>query len=100
MGETIEQGRCHLGITEVRGPFAEAKVGGDDDAGGLRIVLDRWNCSAASWALSGSYPLQSQGSSHGGQASFVNFPQVGKGADTSAPCAVAAGFQILSHQFL
>ena len=33
VGETIEQGRCHLGITEDRGPFAEAEVGCDHDAG-------------------------------------------------------------------
>jgi hypothetical protein len=34
-GKTVEQGRGHLGITEDRGPFAEAEVGGDDDAGAL-----------------------------------------------------------------
>lgn len=48
MGETVEQGRGHLGIhcpasvcmqtlrgAEDRGPFAEAEVGGDDGAGTL-----------------------------------------------------------------
>ena len=32
MGETVEQGGGHLGIAKDRGPFAEAEVGGDDDA--------------------------------------------------------------------
>lgn len=35
-----------------------------------------------------------------GQPSFVNLAPVGKSAHTSAPGAVAAGFQILSHQCL
>ena len=35
MGETVEQGGGHLGITKDGGPFAEAEVGGDDDAGAL-----------------------------------------------------------------
>ena len=33
MGEAVEQGRGHLGIAKDRGPFAEAQVGGDNDAG-------------------------------------------------------------------
>ena len=33
MGEAVEQGCGHLGISKDRGPFAEAQVGGDDDAG-------------------------------------------------------------------
>ena len=33
MGEAVEQGGGHLCIAEDRGPFAEAEVGGDDDAG-------------------------------------------------------------------
>ena len=35
MSEPIEQRGCHLGIAEHAGPFAEAEVGGDDDAGAL-----------------------------------------------------------------
>lgn len=35
MGEAVEQGRCHFGIAEDRGPFAEAQVCRDDDAGSL-----------------------------------------------------------------
>ena len=35
MGEAIEQSCCHLGIAEYGGPFAEAEVGGDGDAGAL-----------------------------------------------------------------
>ena len=33
MGDAIEQGGGHLGVAEDSGPFAEAEVGGDDDAG-------------------------------------------------------------------
>ena len=33
MGEAVEQGCGHLGITEDRGPFTEAQIGGDHDAG-------------------------------------------------------------------
>ncbi len=35
MGKVVEQGGGHLGVTEHRGPFAEAEVGCDDDAGAL-----------------------------------------------------------------
>ena len=33
MGEPIEQGRGHLGVTEDCCPFTEAEVGGYDNAG-------------------------------------------------------------------
>ena len=33
MGKAIEQRGGHLGIAEHAGPFAEAEVGGDDNAG-------------------------------------------------------------------
>ncbi len=35
VGEAVEECRGHLGIAEHAGPFAEAEVGGDDDAGPL-----------------------------------------------------------------
>ena len=35
MGEAVEQGGGHFGITEDGSPFAEAEIGGDDDAGAL-----------------------------------------------------------------
>ncbi len=35
MSEAIEQRGCHLGIAGHAGPFAEAEVGRDDDAGAL-----------------------------------------------------------------
>ena len=35
MGEAVEQRRGHFGIAEHIRPFAEAEVGGDDDAGAL-----------------------------------------------------------------
>ena len=33
VSKPIEQRRCHLRIAEDRGPFAEAEICGDDDAG-------------------------------------------------------------------
>ena len=33
MGEAVEQGRGHLCVSKDGGPFAEAEVGGDHDAG-------------------------------------------------------------------
>jgi len=35
MRQAIEQRGGHLGVAEDAGPFAEAQVGGDDDAGSL-----------------------------------------------------------------
>ena len=35
VGKSIQQGGGHLGVAEHVGPFAEAEVGGDDDAGAL-----------------------------------------------------------------
>lgn len=35
MGQAVEQFRRHLGISEDAGPFAEAEVGSDDNAGPL-----------------------------------------------------------------
>jgi hypothetical protein len=35
MGQAVEQSGGHLGIAEDRCPFAEAEVGGNDDAGAL-----------------------------------------------------------------
>ena len=35
MGETVEQGRGHLGVSEDGRPFAEGEVCGDDDRGSL-----------------------------------------------------------------
>ena len=33
MGEAVEECCCHLGVTEYTGPFTEAEIGRDDDAG-------------------------------------------------------------------
>ncbi len=33
VGQAVEQCRFHLGITKHVGPFTEAEIGGDDDAG-------------------------------------------------------------------
>ena len=35
VSETVEESCRHLGVTEYGGPFAEAEIGGDDDAGAL-----------------------------------------------------------------
>lgn len=35
MGEPVQQGRSHLGVAEHLGPFAEARVSSDNDAGAL-----------------------------------------------------------------
>jgi len=35
VGQAVEQCGGHLGIAEHTGPFAEAEIGGDDDAGAL-----------------------------------------------------------------
>lgn len=35
VGEAVEKRRRHLGVAEDGGPFAEAEIGGDDDAGAL-----------------------------------------------------------------
>ena len=35
MGEPVEQRGGHLGVAEDGCPFAEAQIGGDDDAGAL-----------------------------------------------------------------
>jgi hypothetical protein len=35
VGETVEESCCHLGIAKDGGPFAEAEIGGNDDAGAL-----------------------------------------------------------------
>ena len=35
MGETVEQGRCHLCVAKDCGPFAEAEACCDDNAGAL-----------------------------------------------------------------
>ena len=35
MSETIEKRCRHLGVAEHAGPFAEAEIGRDDDAGSL-----------------------------------------------------------------
>ena len=41
MGEAIEQCSGHFRITEHAGPFAEAEVGGDDDAGAFIKLAEK-----------------------------------------------------------
>ena len=41
VGKPVEQCGCHLGIAEDAGPFAEAQVGGDDDAGALIELAEK-----------------------------------------------------------
>lgn len=35
VGQAVEEGGGHLGVAEDGGPFAEAQIGGDGDAGAL-----------------------------------------------------------------
>ena len=41
MGQPVQQGGSHFFITEHRGPFGKAEVGGDDDAGTLIQLADQ-----------------------------------------------------------
>ena len=41
VGETVEQRRGHLGVTDGIGPFAEGENGGDDDRGALVGAADQ-----------------------------------------------------------
>ena len=41
MGKPVQQGGGHLGIAEHVGPFAEAEVGGDNDAGAFVELADQ-----------------------------------------------------------
>jgi len=47
--QVIEQCRCHVGITEDIGPFAEAQIGRDDNAG----LLNKCKRSAPPDGLNG-----------------------------------------------
>ena len=40
MRQPVEQGSGHLRITEHRGPFREAQIGGNDEAGPLVELAD------------------------------------------------------------
>ena len=41
MGETIQEGGGHLGITKDLNPFAEGQIGGDDEAGPFVKLADQ-----------------------------------------------------------
>ena len=41
MGESIQQCRSHLLVNKHRGPFGEAEIGGNDDAGSLVQLADQ-----------------------------------------------------------
>lgn len=53
VGEPVEQRGGHLGVAEDAGPFAEAQIGANDDAGVLVSLLSRWKSSAPPEALNG-----------------------------------------------
>jgi hypothetical protein len=40
VGQSIEQGRCHLGVAEHTRPFTEGEIGGDDDRCSLVEAAD------------------------------------------------------------
>jgi hypothetical protein len=51
VSKAIEQGSRHLGIAEDAGPFAEAQVGGDHDAGALVELAEQMEQQGpAGWA--------------------------------------------------
>ena len=47
MSEVVEKRGCHLGVTEDGGPFAEAEIGGDDDAGALVELAEKMEQQSA-----------------------------------------------------
>ena len=55
MGETVEERRCHLRVAEHGGPFAEAQVRRDDDAGSLvelaEQVEEQGSAGSAEWQV-------------------------------------------------
>ena len=60
MSQAVQRSCRHLGLAEDRGPFAEAEVGGDDDAGALLKLANRWENNALPEALRGRYPRSSR----------------------------------------
>ena len=69
MGEPIEQCGGHLGIAENAGPFAEAQVRGDNDAG---VLVER------------TEQVEEQGATRGAErqvSQFVKDDEVGIGED-------------------
>ncbi len=53
MGEAVEQGGGHLGITKEGGPFAEAEVGGDHHAGALVELAEQMEQQGAARGAEG-----------------------------------------------
>ena len=55
MSEAVEQGRRHLGVSEDGGPFAEAEIRRDDDAGSLvelaQQVEQQRTAGSAEWQV-------------------------------------------------
>ena len=55
MSKAIEQGRRHLGVSEDGGPFAEAEIRRDDDAGSLvelaQQVEQQSTAGSAEWQV-------------------------------------------------
>ena len=47
MSEAVEKRGCHLGVTEDGGPFAEAEICGDDDAGALVELAEKMEQQSA-----------------------------------------------------
>src|ERR1700754_2820314 len=60
MGEAIEERGGHLGIAKDGGPFAEAKIGGDDDAGALIELGEQVEEQRATRGTEGRYPNSSR----------------------------------------
>jgi hypothetical protein len=50
MGEAIEQPGCHFGVAKDAGPFAEAEISGDDDAGAFIEFAEKVEQHGAAWS--------------------------------------------------
>ena len=68
VGKKVEQGGGHLGITEDAGPFAEAEIGGDDDAGAFVMraeLIPKPTMRPALRRLDGTFAISSKNGASG-----------------------------------
>ena len=66
--ESVQQRRGHLGITEDAGPFAEAEIGGDDDAGAFVMraeLIPKPTMRPALRRLDGTFAISSKNGASG-----------------------------------
>ena len=56
VGEAIKRWRSHFGVPKHRGPFAEAQVGGDDDAGAFVKLVQEVEEQSSTLSAEGQMP--------------------------------------------